>query len=414
MHRLSNLRYERSLPVPDEPEETDLSQDDSRLSHLKLGTAWVSATLGGVGALTYASMTQTSPTTTMIALAVLLAAYAGYGVWLPKKHVIQFADSLYYMGFLWALFALLASFVIWPAEKLSTDMVLTTFGYALMATFSGMLLRLVIIHFQDPLPDRAVHAQESIDRRVAVLVRELNDATMEITSFRDRAATDLGGTLHDLVRSLADAREKIAEQQRMMANMMTERFEASLQEVLGRLSAIQLPQEILTSEVTKLVGMLGAQGQSFERAAHRLEKNLMHAAETVTAFSDSLYGSEAAKQVGIAINGLSDKIKERSEQFVHMTAALEKSRTELDGQLTGLQALRAAVATVSTQLTAFETELRDVSAASLSVEVRNGLSNVQQAISSTLEASKAIESTMRGVLFFMRDRVAEEHSGGRH
>jgi hypothetical protein len=193
---------------------------------------------------------------------------------------------------------------------------------------------------------------------------------------------------------------------------MTERFEASLQDILGRLSAIQLPQEILTAEVTKLVGVLGTQGLNFERAAHTLEKSLMHAAETATAFSDSLYGSEAAKQVGIAMNDLSGKIKERSEQFVHMNAALEQSRRELDGQLTGLQALRAAVAGVSTQLTAFETELRAVSAASLSAEVRNGLINVQQAVSSTLEASKAIESTMRGVLFLMRDRV-EEHSSGR-
>jgi len=50
----------------------------------------------------------------------------------------------------------------------------------------------------------------------------------------------------------------------------------------------------------------------------------------------------------------------------------------------------------------------------MSAEVKNGLMNVQKAIRSSLEASKTIESTMRDVLLFMRERVTEEHSGGRN
>jgi hypothetical protein len=97
-----------------------------------------------------------------------------------------------------------------------------------------------------------------------------------------------------------------------------------------------------------------------------------------------------------------------------MTTVLERSRTELDGQLTSLQSLRSAVSTVSGQLSAFETELKDVSSASMSAELRDGLISVQKAIRSSLDASKTIESTMRDVLFFMRERVTEERSGGRN
>ena len=96
-----------------------------------------------------------------------------------------------------------------------------------------------------------------------------------------------------------------------------------------------------------------------------------------------------------------------------MTTALEKSRTELDGQLNSLQSLRSTAAIVATQLAAFEAELREIPSASISTEVRTGLMNVQQAIRSSLEASKAIESTMRDVMFFMRERVTEEQSSGR-
>jgi uncharacterized coiled-coil DUF342 family protein len=413
MHRLPTVPLDRPMPASDELEEIELSSDDAALSHLKLGTAWLCTTLAGVAGLAYSSISQTSPPITMLVLAALLVAYGGYGFSLPKKNTIQFSDSFYYMGFLWAIFALISAFVLWPAPRLTTEAVLTTFGYALATTFCGMLFRLVIIQFQDTQPDRLVHAQEVIDHRMAALVQQINEATMEITSFRDRAASDLGGTLHDLVRSLADVREKIAEQHRTMAQTVSEGLESSLHEILERLSAIQIPQEMLTAEVTKFVAAVGKQGQGFEQAAHRLEASLMHAAQTATAFGESLCGSEAAKQVGVAINDLSHKIKDRTEQFVEMTAVLEKSRSELDGQLTSLHSLRSAVSTVSAQLSAFETELKNLASTSMAAEVRTGLTNVQQAISSSLEASQAIESTMRGMLFFMKERVTEEHSGAR-
>ncbi len=415
MHRLPTIPSERPMPVQDELEESWESNDDSRLTHLKLGTAWLCATLAGVAALAYATIAHISSPITMVALAVLLVAYAGYGYFLPQKNTIQFADSLYYMGFLWAIFALIATFVIWPAPKLTADAVLTTFGYALVATFCGMLLRLVLIQFRDDtLPDRLVHAQERIDRRVTALIQEINEATMEITTFRDRAASDLGGTLHNLVQSLSAVREKLAEQHRTMAKAMGDGFESSLQQILSRLSAIQLPQELLTAEVAKLVATLGKQGESVEKAAQRLEKSLMQAAETVTSFGDSLHGSEGAKQVGIAVNDLSSKIKERTEQFLKMTTALEQSRTELDSQLNSLPSLRSAASMVATRLSAFEMELRELSSPSMSAEVRTGLMNVQQAIRSSLEGSRAIESMMRDVLLLMRERATEEHSSERH
>ena len=414
MARVSPISYERPLAVPEDDQQSGPSDGSFAQSRLKLGIAWMCAMLAGIAALAYSSFSEFPPMATMLALGVLLAAYAGYGYSVENKDTVQFADSLYYMGFLWGLFALIAAFIIWPAPRLTADNVLTAFGYALTATFSGMLLRLAMLQFQETLSDRVTRAQDAIDHRVAALTQELSDATMEIRAFRDRAANDLGGALYDLVHSLAGVREKLVEQHSKMAKATSDGFESSLREILGRLSAIQIPQETLTAEAGRLVAALGKQGEHFEQAAHRLETSLRQAADTVTAFGESLSGSEAAKQVGVAIDSLSGRIKERTEQFAEMTTALEKSRTELDGQLHSLQTLRSSVTTVATQLSAFETELKDVSTASMSAELKDGLVSVQSAIRSSLDASKAIESTMRDVLFFMRERVTEERPSGRN
>jgi predicted nucleic acid-binding Zn-ribbon protein len=415
MPQLPNIPFEGSMSDPDDLEDSGLSSDHSALQgHIKLGIAWLCATLAGVLALAYSTISQFSRTSTMLGLILLLVAYAAYGYSLRKKSTLQFADSLYYMSFLWALFALIAAFVVWPAPKLTADAVLTTFGYALLTTFCGMLLRLLVIQFQETPPDRIVHAQEAIDRRVASLNQEINEATMEITSFRDRATSDLVAMHHDLMRSLVDVRERISEEYRTMTTMMSAGFESSLKDLLGRLAAIQIPQDILTTEVAKLVATLEKRGEDVEEAVQGVKKSLMQTAETVTRFGDSLYGSEGAEEIGVAVNDLSSTIKERTEQLGKMTTTLEASRTELDGQLNSLQSVRSAFAKVSEQLSTLETELKNLSLNAISSDVRNGLMNVQKTIHSSLDASKAIESTMRGVMFFLKERVTEERSGNGH
>jgi len=411
MPRHPTIPFEGPMSDPDELEESGLSSDHSALQdHIKLGTAWLCATLAGVLTLVYSTMSQFSRASTLLGLMGFLVAYAAYGYSLRKKNTLQFADSLYYMGFLWALFALIATFVVWPAPKLTVDAVLTNFGYALVTTFCGMVLRMLIIQFQATAPDRLVHAQETIDRRAAALIQQINEATMEITSFKDRAAKDLVSMHHDLMKSLVDVRERLSEEYRTLTTMMSAGFESSLKDIVGRLAAIEIPQDILTTEVAKVVGTLEKRGEDFEEAVQRLENSLMQTAETVTRFGDSLYGIEAAKRVDVAVSELSSTIKERADEFGKMNTALEASRTELESQLKSWQSLRSAFAMVSTQLSTLDTELRDLSLHAISADVRNGLMNVQKAIHSSLDASKAIESTMRGVMFFLKERVTEEHA----
>jgi hypothetical protein len=415
MRRLPAMPLEDPAPRLDEVDEHMHSEIHPTLQgNRKIAVAWICATLVGSVALGYSAASQYSPTATLFVLLGLLIGYTGYGYAVRKKNAVQFADSLYYMGFLWALFALITTFVLWPAPKLTTETVLAAFGYALVLTCCGMLLRLVTVYFQDTLSDRLLDAQDTIDRRVSTLLHEITEANMEISSFRDLAATDLRGALHDLVRSLSEVREKLAEQQYSMGKTMMAGLESSVKEMLSRLSTMQMPQEILTAEVSKLVSVMGKRGESFEVAAQKLEDGLARTAETVTSYGESLYGADGVGQVEAAVKELSDTLKKRTEQFLAMTTAFERSRAELDGQLDGLQSLRASFAAVSARLAAFETELKEISATSMSADVKNGLLNVQKAIQSSLEASRTIETTMRDVMSFLRVRVAEEPSGDKN
>ncbi|MBD0315334.1 MAG: hypothetical protein ICV75_01470 [Nitrospiraceae bacterium] len=409
MLRPQTIPFDRHVSGREEAEESQLSNDPSAMpARMKLGAAWLSVTAVGIVALVYSIMLQCSQAWTMGGLVALLIGYAAYGSFLTNKNTVQFADSLYYMGFLWAVFALIATFVVWPAPRLTADAVLTTFGYALVSTFAGMLLRLLVIQFQEMLPDRLVYAQETIDRGVEALNQQIKDATTDITSFRQRAASELGGTFQGLLRSLDDVRDKLADQHRTMATAMSAGLESSLKEVLGRLSAMQIPEEMLTAEVAKVIAALGKREEDVEQAVQQLTQSLAHAADTVTRFGESLYGSDVAQRMGSAVDELSHTIRGRAEEVANMATALETSRTELESQLISMQSLRSAFASVSTQLSTLEAELRDVSSYSLGADVRDGLVNVQKAVQSTLDSSKAIESAMRGVVSFLKESMTKE------
>ena len=135
--------------------------------------------------------------------------------------------------------------------------------------------------------------------------------------------------------TVTDVRDKITEQQRTMTTTMSAGFESSLKDILGRLAAIQIPQEILTTEVAKLVAALG-NGEDVEEAVQTLQEE----SDASGRYRDPVWGFVvwigSREANWSAVNELSTTIKERTNEFANMNTALEGSRTELDSQLNEL------------------------------------------------------------------------------
>src|SRR6266850_3621449 len=70
----------------------------------------------------------------IVAPVVLLFIYALLGTLEKKKNPLKFADSLYFLGFLWTLVALINA--ILPGS-LDLSLTLKAFGYALLTTAAG-------------------------------------------------------------------------------------------------------------------------------------------------------------------------------------------------------------------------------------------------------------------------------------
>ncbi len=148
-----------------------------------LGVLWTAATVLGILAITLVPVPADSPRPwlRMMLPVLVMVGFAPFA-WSRAAHSKQkVADSLYFMGFLWTLAALIHALLSSP-EPTST-LIYTAFGYALIGTFSGMFLRLMLMQFDRDLDSQEQEAVDLIDNRVADLDHALAEATSIIRGF---------------------------------------------------------------------------------------------------------------------------------------------------------------------------------------------------------------------------------------
>jgi hypothetical protein len=237
---------------------------------------------------------------------------------LRAAQVGHLADSLYFLGFLWTLWALIDSFVI---HRMSIPQaVFRTFGYALVTTASGMFLRLLMLQYQHT--DRDIWAKSDLDlgMELARVNTELSGVASSLESFR----TGTDSALKAWTKSLNESTDSVK-------------------------TAVQNVQAQTTGLEKSLVALIGA---SQEQLNARLERMEAH-------FSDRL-----EKIVVTALNQFTEKLAPSLER---LSAANRKYAEEVDAGSTAIKtSLTAAASSVdnatSANVTSVQTSLQRSSA----------------------------------------------------
>ena len=94
-----------------------------------------------IGAIIISSVRQIGLIRSLLPIFAMIF-YCVYGRLITTKNASRFADSIYFMGFLWTLYALIDALIIRQGAEI-TD-IRTAFGYALITTGAGMFLRLQV------------------------------------------------------------------------------------------------------------------------------------------------------------------------------------------------------------------------------------------------------------------------------
>lgn len=313
------------MEVSQKPPEKDVKANNRKwlagIQGSKPAARWtIAVVLGGVAISWFGRSgfeTDSDIRLRLILPVVIIAAYAWLGYRdthslrsypaLRQARIGQLADSVYYLGFLWTLWALIDSFVVHDLS--AAEAAFRAFGYALITTASGMFLRLALLQFSYSAEDQGPLSEQLIEEEIVRFSSSIRMAVDELKGFQGRikkvatafeAATDnlkaqssaleisvesFSGSVDKLPDRVADELHAKVQPQLKAVGDSVVRVEESMVSSLKRV-------EIRTQQVDKgLAEYATVIGESLKVSAGRIEAATRSLTESLPAQMDMLVRS---------------------------------------------------------------------------------------------------------------------------
>ena len=365
---------------PDAPATERGEQWEVKLRGRKLATMWlVSAILGatlisltmGIGLSSQSTGLKEAddPRFVLFRLSiplVIMTIYAWLGykyanntgefVTLRRARLGQLADSLYFLGFLWTLWALIDSFVI--HQMSIAEAVFRAFGYALVTTAFGMFLRLLLLQFAYSEEDQVRLGGRTVEQEIGRFAEEVSRAVESLIAFRARTDTAVTAWIDSLNKSggnLKTAVDEVTAQTADFKDALLKMHQASADHV-DCLVEMALGQ--FTRKVEPSLDALNKANRSFvaevNTSTATLAETLRSSTTRVeTAVSVGVTNIEGAAHAGamqmqsevmLATNAIANSVVKSTQTIETATAAFA---TKLSAQMANLE---SDLASLSTQI----------------------------------------------------------------
>lgn len=214
----------------------------------------------------------------------LLILYAHFGR-RGQKDITKFADSVYFLGFLWTLIALIHALM----GEIAADRVFYAFGYALLATATGMTIRMLLLQTHITAGDHIRDVQVDLDEQLKRCSNDLEGVSKDVEHFRN---TSLKETFDHLTRYLATVEDEIRQRVTQATDESLNRLQESAQRFSDGVSGLKSPFKQLDSELQQVMGSLRklhgkqqATHDSFAKTGQVLAESASKMAELKDVFS---------------------------------------------------------------------------------------------------------------------------------
>lgn len=345
-----------------------------------------------------------------------MLAYFIFGARLPPtaRNTERFADSLYYLGFILTLFALLLAMT--PAlnggHAPQSDDIIQKFGTAIITTFIGMTLRIILIQLKPNVSDHEEDTRESIANYVKGLNEELTATIKGMVEFRTSVTTTMDETLKSFKSGLQsnskDSGEALNEASDELLNGVkaaTQTLQIAVADIADKLSKMDLPTDYLSVRIGKAGDALSSDIDTLSQRIHSaftaLADTLSHNAASLdqirvdTGTLQKLLtkvGSTVAKAAEISDQSFANATQrlEQAEQASAGMTVLGRTASELASHLQSLsQAMDQRHRQHGNEVQQLVTELRQSTA-----EIQESQKLFQNAIS---ESTAVLRDTINDV-----------------
>jgi hypothetical protein len=222
---------------------------------------------------------------------------------------------MYFMGFVWTLWALIDSFVI---HKIDTgEAIFRVFGYALVTTAAGMFGRLAILQFKYTATEQSESAQQSVEDVLLKFALTLNSTRKILDDWHSglTAATETVGSAN---MSLIGAVESTRHELSTTVTAATKAYGIMLEATQSRL------QEVVKEMGSTLTAALrGAVAAGLSDFGAQTVANLMEVREATTGLVATLKRTNTG--LGKSVIDLTETINEAGRGMGEATGAVSSA-----------------------------------------------------------------------------------------
>ena len=201
----------------------------------------------------------------------LMAVYTGIGYRRSKNSPFfeQFADSVYYLGFLFTLIALVVSLYYYRGGSVEVESIIANFSLALITTIFGLSVRIYINNFQVDLRSAERQMLEGVEQAAGDFVRKAKTLSMQLELSHDETQRAIQRAMDDAALGIGRATGVIEKHARMSSKALLDHVETinvavseAVQSLERDIKAVALPKDIF---VRRLQAPLDALQQHLER-----------------------------------------------------------------------------------------------------------------------------------------------------
>jgi hypothetical protein len=186
----------------------------------------------------------------------------------PKttRNTEKFADSLYYLGFILTLGALFLAMVpSFQSTQITSEAIIEKFGIAILTTFIGMSLRIILLQLRHTTTDQEEEARESITQYVISLQREVEHTIDDVRRFRGAvekdattSAAEFGQQIREIAQTAGQAIRESNETMVLSIRQVAQQADQTVKEIVQHLASLDLPTDIFTGRLKASADALSA------------------------------------------------------------------------------------------------------------------------------------------------------------
>ena len=372
----------------------------------------------------------TGHTTLAVVLPIsILLLYIRLGYYRDSAGLIldQFADSIYYLGFLFTLVALIVSLYYYRTETLDIGLLVSNFSLALTTTVVGLASRIIINNFRVDQQAASQHMENELEQAASTLVRHAKTIAMQLEVSHEEIQHSIQHSMDQATQGIQNATDRIEKHADLSGKILHKHMEGanrsitSLVEAINRsFHEIELPQDVLAKKLAEpveqlvqqfgktqdLVEGLNVEQQRIRDSTHQIVKNL-------DAYNDKLADEHLARESLLQlITQMSSLAKESAaitEQMAKQAETSQQSVACINDLMATMHTLPEDFSlltkqfyAVSKRIVATFTEVDQNTKAGLNIasdlqEISRILIETRQTIEHLPDLGRSLEKTLQGM-----------------